>query len=289
MIRYVITEAQLHEDIESEMHGWLARAQERTDGFIAAGKYDESSNIWSDIKRVYLRLQHDKCAYCERQLAAGEDGGTIEHDVEHFRPKNTVPRWPTGNDVSFSFGTGEPLENGYFWLAYHPLNYCTSCKKCNTPQKKNFFPIAQNRGSVTDDPASLNASEGPLLIYPIGDLDEDPETLIEFVGPLPKPAKKNGPRWRRAKVTIKFFKLDTREELIRERCERLVALDNALKIVDSALPDADKEVAKDDIRRLQEPKSPHANCVRSACRMYVETPDAMRDVFAAARDFLDSE
>ena len=107
MIRYQITETELRDAIESEKPGWLARAQTRTDRFIAAGKYDESSGIWSEIKRVYMDLQHDKCAYCERQLAAGEDGGTIEHDVEHYRPKNSVPVWPTdSDDVTFTFPTG---------------------------------------------------------------------------------------------------------------------------------------------------------------------------------------
>jgi hypothetical protein len=290
MIRYQITETELHEKIESEKPGWLARAQERTDGFIAAGEYDEPSSIWSEIKRVYMHLQHDKCAYCERQLAAAEDGGTIEHDVEHFRPKNTVPEWPTASDdASFDFDTGTRLENGYYWLAYRPLNYCTSCKKCNSPLKSNYFPIARDRGSVADDPAALTETEKPFLIYPLGDIDEDPETLIEFVGVLPKPVKRNGPRWRRAKVTIKFFRLDTREELIRERARCLVALDNALaRIENDPSPDR-REDAKNDVVRLRGAKSPHASCVRCACRMYETHPLEMRELFRAAREFLDSE
>ena len=135
----------------------------------------------------------------------------------------------------------------------------------------------------------MNGVEQPFLLYPIGDLDEDPESLIEFAGIVPKSVKRNGPRWRRARVTIKFFKLDTREELLRERAGQLVALDNALAILESSPPPDREGLAKNDIIRLRSADSPHANCVRSACRMYEADPIAMRAVFAAARDYLDSE
>jgi hypothetical protein len=293
MIRYSITEEDLRQQIEATKPGWLDRAKTRTDNFLAAGKYDESSSIWSEIKTVYMELQHDKCAYCERQLAGQQDGGTIEHDLEHYRPKNSVPDWPTADmanaGVSFGFSTGSELEHGYFWLAYHPFNYCTSCKKCNSPLKSNYFPIAGDRGDTADSPAALNDVERPFLVYPIGQLDEDPEDLITFVGLIPRPVKRNGPRWRRAQVTIKFFNLDTREELLRERARCLVALDDKFAILDSDVPESRKTMARADIATLRSPASPHSNCVRSACRVYVDDPDGMIQLFQAAREYLASE
>jgi hypothetical protein len=294
MIRYAVSAAQLRDQIEAEAPGWLDRARGRTEIFIAAGAYDESSSIWSEVKSVYMRLQHDKCAYCERRLAAPDFGGAIEHDLEHFRPKNTVLAWPTAaiaaeREVRFRFATGEALENGYYWLAYEPLNYCTACKKCNTPLKLNFFPIAAARGAAKHDPTVLNQAERPFLLYPLGDFDEDPEEIITFDGIIARPRKRNGPRWRRAKVIIAFFELNERAELQRERAERLVALDDALAVLESGLPDDRIQIAKRDIARLQTPQSAHASCVRAACAAYVEDRERMRAIFAAAREFLDSE
>jgi len=68
MIRYAVSKAELLQRIELEKPGWLARAQQRTNRFLQRGKYTERSSIWSEVKTVYMRLQHDKCAYCERQL-----------------------------------------------------------------------------------------------------------------------------------------------------------------------------------------------------------------------------
>ncbi|QDV21583.1 hypothetical protein Pan153_62730 [Gimesia panareensis] len=293
MIRYDTTENDLTQKINASNPNWLKRAKKRTTKFINAGAYDEKSGIWSEIKEVYMALQHDKCAYCERQLADADLGGTIEHDVEHFRPKNSVPVWPNKStaelrNIKFEFDLGKKLDKGYFWLAYNIMNYCISCKKCNSPLKKNNFPIARNRGKVSDTPQKLNETEKPYLIYPLGKLDEDPEEIITFDGVVPIPKKQNGPRWRRAKVTIRFFELDTREELIRERARCLVNLDNALIIVESNLPEQTKAVARTDIVRLRSPKSPHSSCVRAACDAYIEDPDRMRKLFQAAREYLDS-
>ena len=90
MIRYAVTESDLEQRVDAEVASWRSRAATRTARFIAAGGYDESSSIWSEIKPVFMRLQNDKCAYCERQLASADSGGSVEHDLEHFRPKSSV-------------------------------------------------------------------------------------------------------------------------------------------------------------------------------------------------------
>ena len=61
-----------------------------------------------EVKAVYIRLQKNKCAYCERQLTGLDHGGAIEHDLEHYRPKGHVPAWPpvTGTaSLTFPFPT----------------------------------------------------------------------------------------------------------------------------------------------------------------------------------------
>jgi len=62
------------------------------------------------------------------------------------------------------------------------------------------------------------------LIYPIGSLDEDPETLIEFHGTSPRPVAASGYRRNRALVTIELFKLDDPDERILYRDRALVIM-----------------------------------------------------------------
>jgi hypothetical protein len=287
MIRYSVTLDDLNSLIDAEKPGWRDRASARTQAFVAAQKYNESAGIWSEIKAVYMRLQHDKCLYCERQLS-GASYGSIEHDLEHFRPKSRVRKWPpSSSSLSISFPTGAASTKGYYWLAYHPMNYGTACKTCNSPLKSDYFPVARTRGSVAEDPTALLTSEAPFLIYPLGDTDEDPEQLLTFDGVRPVPVKKTGPRHRRAKVTIAFFALDIREELLRERSEQLVALHNALVLINVGTP-AQRAIAEQDVSRLQTPKSRHSSCVKAACRLYQEDTASAEAIFQAVREYLDS-
>jgi hypothetical protein len=145
VIRYEASEEKLRELIEDKCPEWLTRAHKRSEKFIAAGQYQEAASIWSEVKPVYMQIQFDKCIYCERQLASPELGGTIEHDVEHFRPKNGVEVWPTAamqesRGSAFDMPLGHAYPSGYYWLAYEIRNYAAACKKCNTPLKLNFSP-----------------------------------------------------------------------------------------------------------------------------------------------------
>src|SRR5262249_31446914 len=222
MIRYEITEAALIDRIDRKVPTWLTRTRRRTSTFRKNKRYSEKKGIWGEIKAVYMQIQHNKCAYCERVLE-GPPYGLIEHDVEHFRPKSGVEAWPNAaitadRQIDYDFSTGDEWDAGYYLLAYHPLNYTTACKSCNTPLKLNYFPIAGNRGPQAENPSDL-AAEQPFLLYPIGTFDDDPEEILTFEGVVPKPVKMSGHRRRRAVVTIDFFELDTREELIRGRSE----------------------------------------------------------------------
>ncbi len=301
MIRYEITRADLEAQIEAESPGWLAKAAKRTAACRKKKAFDGGESIWSDIKPVYMRLQHNKCAYCERKLE-GEPYGRVEHDVEHYRPKNGVKAWPDDRikaerKIDYEFPTGRDWDQGYYLLAFQPTNYITACKSCNTPLKANYFPIAgTRRGPQADDPARL-ASEHPYLLYPLGNLDDDPEDVLTdddpedvltFDGIVPKPVKRSGDNRRRAVVTIDFFELDTREELLRGRAEAIWALKFALIVAESDLSPTDKTLAERTIARLQSDQRPHTNCVRSFLRIYRQDHPRAEKLFQAAMDYLES-
>lgn len=292
MIRYPISPEELRARIEAEAPGWLEDAAQRTEKFRRAGRYDESSHSWSQVKKVYMRLQHNKCAYCERLLAAEDFGGAIEHDLEHYRPKNGVPVWPSEEiarerRITYRFSTGKPFPEGYYLLAYHPLNYATACKKCNSPLKSSYFPIAGERGAPDDSPADLLGEE-PFLIYPLGDLDEDPEEILTFTGINPVPKVRRGPRWRRARVTIDFFELDQREELWRERAQKIWNVYSTLELLRGGDVER-RSLAARAIETLLSPASDHTSCGRAFRSLYEEDRAQAREIARAALEYLESQ
>jgi len=136
-----------------------------------------------------MELQGDcKCAFCERSLES-KKYGKIEQDVEHFRPKASVKNWPVPAALK-KLGvapTAVPAgAKGYHLLPHHLFNYAAACKPCNSVLKKDYFPIAGAYATDGSDPAALTAGEQPYLIYPIGQVDDDPETLIDFHGTSPR-------------------------------------------------------------------------------------------------------
>jgi hypothetical protein len=290
VIRYPITLDELRARIEAEAPGWPAKAARRTERFRRAGRYDEKAGIWNLVKAVYWQLQHGKCAYCERCLADPSFGGSIEYDVDHHRPKGAVREWPTAEiarerDIAYGFSTGAPFPEGYYLLAYHVLNYAVVCKKCNSPLKASFFPVAGERGAQSDDPAALR-EERPFLLYPLGGLDDDPEEILTFIGINPVPRLKRGPRRRLAQVTIDFFELDQREELRRERALVLCSLYFALS---SLRVESLREHAVRAVETLLAPAAEHASCARAFRVLYdVDRPRA-EAIFQAALEYLESQ
>ena len=296
MIRYAVTPKKLNRLIDEWDARWRTRAAARTDTFRRARKYDEHASIWGDIKPVYMQLQHFKCAYCERRLEGSRnedvDFGRIEHDVEHYRPKNSIVAWPTAKigrerEVSFTYPMGASWKPGYFLLAYSVFNYVVACKSCNSTLKNNYFPIAGSRGPQRDDPASLS-DEQPYLPYPLGDSDDDPEEIITFRGHLPVARRKRGPRRRRADVTIRFFELDTRDTLLRERAEALRALGIALRQLSTERDPYWRAIAQRAVELLQSSASPHANCARAFAALYEQDPVQALELLGLARRYLDS-
>jgi hypothetical protein len=231
MIRYREALNNVEEAVEAVAPGWLTRAEKRAKIFEQLGSYSEKNGdqvltpFWGEAKPVFMARQYNKCIYCESLLEGGTYG-PIQWDLEHFRPKGRVRKWPGPSEevdtpLIYDFPTGGDLPNGYFRLAYCLRNYAASCKSCNSCLKSDYFPIAGNRIHAGSDPSQYEA-EHPYLIYPL-EPATDPTDLISFNGPkaVPKPNQAENPSaWRRAQVIIDFFNLN-REDLDRRRSEWL--------------------------------------------------------------------
>lgn len=278
MIRYDITEADLLSLIDRHKPGWRTRAATTTALFRQAQTYHEPpSPFWGEIKAVYMRLQENKCAFCERKLTVRAE----DHDVEHFRPKRGVEPWPP-------LPADPPFPEGYYLLAYHPLNYATACEHCNRGLKRSYFPIVGSRLPGQDNPTNLSP-ERPLLIYPIGQIDTNPEELLGFKGiaPGPRNADPDSYENHRAQVTIDFFDLQYREELLRERAELIQSLYLALTHEDS-LKRGLQSIARSIIRERTASGWQHANCARCFVALYRQDPAQAKRFVEEATDYLDS-
>jgi hypothetical protein len=283
MIGYRIALKDLNARIEAHKPGWSARAKERKEAFRKAGKFNEKKSIWSEIKPVYMTLQGEaKCIFCERKLESVEKG-TGEQAVEHFRPKGVITAWK-GSAAIINAGinvTPPPADaRGYFLLAYHPFNYTASCIPCNSALKGSKFPILGKYDYLAEEPPKL-ASERPLLIYGVGDIDDDPEQLVEFYGVSPTPVAAKGYERHRAMVSIEFFALDDlniRKNLLRERAVVITALYPQLKGLTEGSK-ARRRIAKQLVDGFTSAKSAHTNCARSFKRLFDTAPEEAQRVF----------
>jgi len=272
VIRYDVSPDQLEALVEAEKPGWIADAIATTAELIADGQYSDKSLEWGDVKPVFMALQFNKCIFCEQQM----EGERIHHDLEHFRPKSSIKKWPKRADEDlFDFELGDKSDIGYFWLAYDLQNYAAACKFCNTSLKSNYFPI---KGLRTLTPGTnvgaLNGAELPLICYPIGRLDTKPSQILDFDITLAIPATKSGKRHDRARVMIEFFQLNERDDLHYQRALFIQLMFEGLE--------------QDDTRKtdfLLSDRAPHSACLRAFHKLWktdharaMEAYDACRDV-----------
>ncbi len=261
---------------------WFENAAKRTASFVRHGEFEETSSIWSKTKPAFMVLQRNKCVFCERQFGNPEYG-TIEFDIEHFRPKSSVMEWPDPGrhpGLSYAFPTGVASDAGHYWLAYDLLNYAASCKVCNTRFKANFFSVAGTRDKATDPPAALG-SEKPFLCYPIGDLDDDPETLVTFIVTTAVPAASRGYKHRRGRIIIDFFGLNQREQLHRERARMIALCGHSLLTLAAGRGGADDRAV---LARVNASDLPHAGCLRAFHRLSMAHHATARRAFGLCRD-----
>jgi hypothetical protein len=217
MIKIEIDLEMLKAQVDALVPNWRSRAAKRTAKLIRQQNYQEKTSIWSEIKPIFMYLQNNRCAYCDRHIAEG-DYSSGEFDLEHFRPKGRIEPYTTPDDeIMYSFPTGNSQATGYYWLAYNLENYAVACITCNRALKADRFPIAGTRGTEMSSVSELNQTELPLLLFPLRD---NPEEFITFYGIAPKPIFKRGIKHQRASVTINLFGLadvKRREKLYLER------------------------------------------------------------------------
>ena len=217
--------------------------------------------------------------------------GLIEQDVEHFRPKGRVSSWtpPTHLQKHNIPITAPTATTGYYLLPFELYNYAASCKPCNSVCKGDRFPISGTYDVKGSDPIALRSTELPLLIYPLGNWDDDPEDLIGFNGISPFARKAVGHQMHRGLVTIAFFKLDDveqRSNLFLERAQGIIALYQRLKDADDqTLSAQERQDAQDDVALSISPRMPHANCMRNFVQVFKSDPARARQIYEDARAF----
>jgi len=282
-------QTELEKRAEAVKKGWRVRADALTEAFGTAGKYEETSPIWSEIKDVFIEIQKRKCAFCERPLESKK-----EYDIEHFRPKGSVKPWKVPaelTDAGIVVNQTTAKEGGYYLLPYHLLNYSVACAKCNSELKSDYFPILGTRFPRGVDPATLQADEKAFLIYPLGDLDEDPERLITFHGLSPQAAARKGSfAHRRALLTIAFFKLDDRnkrKELYRGRADVIQKMGLAFRVKDTpGSPAAMKAQCQTIINYHQSAGAAYTSCGRAYAQLWQRDQVTAEQLWAESVDFL---
>lgn len=288
MIRHAITKAKLEAAITATSPTWFEDAAAIQEALPDQPASSDFKPLWSKIKQLYISLQNSKCCFCEKPLE-----GKIEQDVEHFRPKAEVTSWKVPANLAAenialkqpSDGSSEP---GYAKLAYQPFNYAMSCKTCNSTLKKNIFPIEGNRDSGSDDPSSMQA-EKPLLIYPIGSIDTDPENLIGFDALSPVAKHAAGHARRRALVTIEIFRLDRRKELIKQRAFLVRLLHLELEGKARAPTAAKRSAHQKAIDTLTSSKAPFTNCLKSFADLHGTDPGRAQQIADECLKFMQTK
>ena len=280
----IIDQSYIETLINTHNRTWLQRASERTVTYKEAGKVIHHSHIWSQIKEVFMKIQGNKCAFCETELE-GKDSGKGLHDVEHFRPKNRIRKWkssPEFDTLSIDI-TDQSVSKGYHLLTYNLMNYSIACKPCNQAIKSDQFPIKGNYNTDMENPITESHAEIPLLIFPLGNIDADCESLISFKGSVPVVKKSNGIEFERAITTIDFFRLgraDLRGKLFKERCLKIITVDAFLDEDDA--PNDYDDILKDIIADY----SDHANCARSYLHLFKTDKVKALEVLKEAKKFI---
>lgn len=280
MIGYRISRRTLRILIAQHDPRWLSEAE------------NGEEPAWGRVKDVFARIQHFKCGYCERpmpmpQRLPGDDDGEPwgwrrEYDVEHFRPKRSVKRWPTEfSRLRYDFDTGDAMPGGYLWLAYDHLNYLASCKTCNQDNKKDYFPIRERRANEGYDVRRLNQTERPFLVNPVGAGDAKPEDLIGFYGFVAIPLGSRGHRRRRGTVIIDLLGLNLRDDLILQRCNLIRSMWPYLELRRTGSGRTRTEAGRE-ISRLTGSASQHANCARCFEALYSSDRHLARRCYDAA-------
>ena len=204
---------------------WIEKAKKATEELLKKppaerGEYiNKNEKIWQDkdLKRELEKLSNQKCWYCEA-LSAGFD-----LDVDHFRPKNQIT----------DYDTGEVEEGSYWWLAFDVNNYRLGCNFCNRPHKDEdgitrgkaaYFPLCS--GSNRCDENGGVDLEKPILLDPTNRSDP-PLLWFGVEGKAFEISPEGSEDYERASKTIKIlhlnnFKAKAYRIYIKEQCDRII-------------------------------------------------------------------
>lgn len=162
------------------------------------------------VRDDLLRLQHKKCAYCERAV----DGGN--HHIEHFRSRR-------------------PIDRGWWWLTWSWDNLLISCPGCNGPKDANSPLMSGAYAAQPSAPTTVHhvctldpSSEGDTILHPrledpsgalvwvVKNPGEDPAAwVVIVVGVNPRGAATN-------KLVSLDLRCDHLNEVLRERLGLLI-------------------------------------------------------------------
>ena len=285
MIRIQVKPARLLALINAADAGWIKAAKTRTQQYKVAQDYTGGTEFWGRIKRVYINLQHEKCAYCETKLQ-GADLASKVHEVEHFRPKSSLKAWPDRKrsywrDFPSSIPTGAADAKGYYLLAYHPFNYAIACTRCNSTLKSNYFPIRGKRNVKLSDPSD-DAKEDCLLLYPLSTVADNPRSFITFDGVLAVPRIKSGKKYERAVTTIWFFQLN-HEDLTSRRAEMLVPLWTTLEHLRVETDAAARKEYEDFVDMVCSARGQFSACMSAFRELYLQDRARAKAKYSEAR------
>jgi hypothetical protein len=145
------------------------------------------SKLWTCYRSALEQHFGKKCAICENLVV-----GQRKAAVDHYRPKGDVRKrdGTAVTRVALTDGADE-THPGYWWLAYRWGNLLPLCTRCNTYQKKCFFPVAGDYSwDSIEDLEELDRLERPLLINPlVDDFDDHFEVDVSTYEFKPKSAK----------------------------------------------------------------------------------------------------
>jgi hypothetical protein len=288
MIRIELERQELIDRINAISATWIGRAKKRTDKYAQSRNYTGGNEFWGEIKKVYIDVQYEKCAYCETKLQGAVLASKV-HEVEHFRPKSSISSWPDRKreywkDFPKRIQTGAADTQGYYLLAYHPFNYAIACTRCNSTLKSNYFPIRGRRTVALADP-SHDKDENCLLVYPLSDLAPNPNKILTFDGVLAVPINKTGAMHDRAVTTIWFFQLN-HEDLTTRRAEMLVPLWNILEAARNGPSLKDRIDAQQTLDRACGPKGQFSACMAAFRKLYDHDPAGARVQYDLAKRLL---
>lgn len=288
MIHYRIAHADLIAEVDRESSQWWAKAYADTRNAIRSRTHDTTRQYWSEIKWAFMRLQHYKCAYCEKPLAEGRKAA-IDYDIEHHRPKSRCLPWPdakTREHLAIDYDVATGRARGYPELAYHLHNYAVTCKVCNSPYKHDFFPILGKPDAKGYVPIALNQAEQPVVPMPLGEWGEDPGAFLDFEGFIVVPRASAPASRRRAEILIDFFELNRRTDLLVGRATTIALVYQFNEEVRQPSLAASSAEAQSWLDAALSDAAPYAGAARAFCGRYREDRTKARDIARLALKFV---